>query len=184
MALKSTIYKAELQIADMDRHYYADHALTIARHPSETDERMMVRVAAFALFAQERLEFCKGLSDTDEPDLWQKDLTGAIETWIEVGQPDERRIAKASGRSNEVVVIAYGGRTSEIWWQGVRNKVERLRNVTVWSLGDDVASALAGLAERTMRLQCTMQDGAAWLGSANADPVPIEWSVLKARGQG
>jgi uncharacterized protein YaeQ len=103
MALKSTIYKAELQIADMDRHYYADHALTIARHPSETDERMMVRVAAFALFAQERLEFCKGLSDTDEPDLWQKDLTGAIETWIEVGQPDERRIAKASGRSNEVV---------------------------------------------------------------------------------
>ena len=104
MALKSTIYKAELQIADMDRHYYADHALTIARHPSETDERMMVRVAAFALFAQERLEFCKGLSDTDEPDLWQKDLTGAIETWIEVGQPDERRIAKASGR------VERGGR--------------------------------------------------------------------------
>ena len=118
MALKSTIYKAELQIANMDRHYYADHSLTIARHPSETDERMMVRVAAFALFAQERLEFCKGLSDIDEPDLWQKDLTGAIETWIEVGQPDERRIAKASGRSNEVIVIAYGGRTSEIWWQG------------------------------------------------------------------
>jgi uncharacterized protein YaeQ len=180
MALKSTIYKAELQIADMDRHYYADHQLTIARHPSETDERMMVRVAAFALFAQERLEFCKGLSDTDEPDLWQKDLTGAIETWIEVGQPDERRIAKASGRSNEVVIIAYGGRTSDIWWQGVRNKVDRLRNVTVWSLGEEVAEALGKLAERTMRLQCTVQDGAAWLGSADSDPVPIEWTVLKA----
>ena len=119
---KSTIYKAELQIANMDRHYYADHSLTIARHPSETDERMMVRVAAFALFAQERLEFCKGLSDVDEPDLWEKDLTGAIETWIEVGQPDERRIAKASGRSNEVIVIAYGGRASDIWWQGVRKQ--------------------------------------------------------------
>ncbi|HEY3597373.1 MAG TPA: YaeQ family protein [Paraburkholderia sp.] len=179
MALKSTIYKAELQIADMDRHYYADHSLTLALHPSETNERMMVRVAAFAMFAQERLEFCKGLSDTDEPDLWQKDLTGALETWIDVGQPDERRIARASGRSNRVIVIAYGGRTSDIWWQSVRTKVERLRNVTVWSLGEGVASALGGLAERTMRLQCTVQDGDAWLGSANADAVPIEWTVLK-----
>jgi uncharacterized protein YaeQ len=180
MALKSTIYKAELQIADMDRHYYADHALTIALHPSETNERMMVRVAAFAMFAQERLEFCKGLSDTDEPDLWQKDLTGAVETWIDVGQPDERRIAKASARAKEVIVIAYGGRTSDIWWQGVRNKVERLRNVTVWTLGEGVAAALGGLVERSMRLQCTVQDGAAWLGSTNADAVPVEWTVLKA----
>jgi uncharacterized protein YaeQ len=143
MALKSTIYKAELQIADMDRHYYGDHALTIARHPSETDDRMM-----------ERLEFTKGLSDTDEPDLWQKDLTGQIETWIEVGQPEERRIAKASGRADRVIVIAYGGRTSEIWWQGVKAKVERMQNVTVWSLTDGVATALGALAERTMRLQC------------------------------
>lgn len=111
MALKSTIYKAELQIADMDRHYYADHALTVARHPSETDERMMVRIVAFALFAHERLEFCKGLSDVDEPDLWQKDLTGAIDVWIEAGQPDERRIAKAAGRAGQVTVIAYGGKT-------------------------------------------------------------------------
>jgi uncharacterized protein YaeQ len=180
MALKATIYKAELQIADMDRHYYADHALTIALHPSETSERMMVRVAAFALFAQERLEFCKGLSDIDEPDLWEKDLTGSIDTWIDVGQPDERRIAKASGRANRVIVIAYGGRTSDIWWQGLRGKVERLRNVTVWSLGDGVAEALGKLAQRTMRLQCTVQDGAAWLGSEDADAVQIEWTELKA----
>ncbi len=181
MALKSTIYKAELQIADMDRHYYADHALTVARHPSETDERMMVRIAAFAMFAHERLEFCKGLSDTDEPDLWQKDLTGAIDAWIDVGQPDERRIAKAAGRAAQVTVIAYGGRTSDIWWQGVRGKVERLRNVQVLSLADGVAAALGQFAERTMRLQCTVQDGAAWLSSATHDPVAIEWTVLKAR---
>ncbi|KAG0194315.1 hypothetical protein DFQ28_000561 [Apophysomyces sp. BC1034] len=162
MALKSTIYKAELQIADMDRHYYADHPLTIARHPSETDERMMARLLAFVLYAHERLEFCKGLSDTDEPDLWQKDLTGAIERWIEVGQPDERRIAKASSRAGDVVVLAYAGRPSRIWWEQVRGKVERLRNVTVLSLADSVADALAALAERTMRLQCTIQDGDAW----------------------
>ena len=135
MALKSTIYKAELQIANMDRHYYGDHSLTIARHPSETDERMMVRVAAFALFASERLEFCKGLSDTDEPDLWQKDLTGAIETWIEVGQPDERRIAKASGRADEVIVIAYGAAPPISGGRASGHKVERMQNVTVWSLG-------------------------------------------------
>jgi uncharacterized protein YaeQ len=180
MALKSTIYKAELQIADMDRHYYGDHSLTIARHPSETDERMMVRVAAFGMFADERLEFCKGLSDTDEPDLWQKDLTGQIETWIEAGQPDERRIAKASGRAARVIVIAYAGRTSDIWWQGVKGKVERMQNVTVWSLADGVAESLGKLAERTMRLQMTVQDGEVSLGSATADPVAVEWTVLKA----
>lgn len=181
MALKSTIYKAELQIADMDRHYYADHALTVARHPSETDERMMVRIAAFALLAHERLEFGKGLSDTDEPDLWQKDLTGAIDAWIEVGQPDERRISKAAGRAAQVTVIAYGGKTSDIWWQGVRSKVERLRNVQVLSLADGVAAALGRLAERTMRLQCTVQDGAAWISSADHDPVAVEWTILKPR---
>jgi uncharacterized protein YaeQ len=181
MALKSTIYKAELQIADMDRHYYADHALTIARHPSETDERMMVRVLAFALLAHEYLEFGKGLSDTDEPDLWRKDLTGAIDTWIDVGQPDERRIAKASGRAERVEVIAYGGRTSDIWWQGVRARVERLDNVRVRTLAEGTAAALGALAERTMRLQCTVQDGAAWLSSEAHDPVAIEWTWLKNR---
>lgn len=177
MALKSTIYKAELQIADMDRHYYANHQLTIARHPSETDERMMVRLAAFALNAHERLEFCKGLSDTDEPDLWQKDLTGAIDTWIEIGQPDERRIAKASARAARVIVIAYAGRTSRIWWDQIRGKVERLRNVTVSSLADGVGEALTTLAERTMRLQCTVQDGDAWLGSETRQPVQIASEV-------
>jgi uncharacterized protein YaeQ len=184
MALKSTIYKAELQIADMDRHYYADHSLTIARHPSETDERMMVRLAAFAFFASERMELAKGLSDTDEPDLWEKDLTGAIDTWIEVGQPDERRLAKASGRAEKVVVIAYGGRTSQIWWDGLGGKVERLRNLEVWSLAEGVGEALAKLSERTMRLQFTVQDGSAWLSSANADPVEVQWTVLKARAAG
>ncbi|GLU35846.1 YaeQ family protein [Trinickia caryophylli] len=182
MALKSTIYKADLQIADMDRHYYADHSLTLARHPSETDERMMVRLLAFALNAGERLEFCKGLSDTDEPDLWQKDLTGAIETWIEVGQPDERRLSKACGRAARVIVIAYGGRTSALWWEGVRGKAERLRNLTVWTLAEGTGSALAALAERTMRLQVTVQDGAAWVGGGEAEPVAVEWTVLKGNG--
>ena len=112
MALKATIYKAELQIADMDRNYYQEHLLTLARHPSETDERMMIRLLAFAIHASDSLTFTKGLFDTEEPDLWQKDLTGAIQLWIEVGQPDEKRLMKACGRSEHVIVYSYSATSS------------------------------------------------------------------------
>ena len=159
MALKSTIFKAELAIADMERHYYRDHALTLARHPSETDERLMVRLMAFALLADERLEFGKGLSDTDEPDLWQKDYTDAIETWVEVGLPDERRIVRAAGRAGRVVVLAYGGNAAKIWWKGVETKLTRLSNLTVLNLPPEATRALTELAQRSMRLQVAIQEG-------------------------
>jgi uncharacterized protein YaeQ len=159
MALKSTIFKAELAIADMDRHHYRDHALTLARHPSETDERLMVRLLAFALLADERLEFGKGLSDIEEPDLWQKDLTGAIETWVEVGLPDERRIVRAAGRAKRVVVVVYGGNAAGIWWKGVATKLTRLSNLTVLNLPAEATRALAELAQRSMRLGVTIQEG-------------------------
>jgi uncharacterized protein YaeQ len=162
MALKATIFKADLQVADMDRHYYGDHALTIARHPSETDERMMVRVLAFALHAHEALAFGKGLSTDDEPDLWQKDLTGAIDLWIEVGQPDERRVLKACGRSSQVVVYSYSS-TSSTWWNQVAAKLERARNLRVINLPANATTELAGLAQRTMQLQCTIQDAQVWV---------------------
>jgi len=181
MALKATIYKAELQIADMDRHYYADHALTIARHPSETDERMMVRLVVFALLASDSLTFTKGLSDADEPDLWQKDLTGRIEKWVDLGQPDEKRMARAAGRADSALVVAHAGKTADIWWQGVQNKVARLDKLEVWTLADGTATALAALAERSMRLQFTRQDDQLWVGSSTktVDPVLVEWTVLK-----
>ncbi len=99
MALKSTIFKAELQISDMGRNYYGDHSLTLARHPSETDERMMVRLLAFALHAHEALVFADSIGNDEEPSLWQKDLTGAVQVWIGVGQPDVKRIRKACGRA-------------------------------------------------------------------------------------
>lgn len=162
MALKATIYKAELSIADLDRNYYGEHNLTIARHPSETDERMMVRLLAFALFADEALAFGKGLCVDDEPDLWQRDLTGAIERWIDVGQPDEKWIRKASGRSVEVVVVSFG-RAADIWWNGIRTKLTRLTNLRVLNLSPEAAPALAALTERSMRLQFTIQDGQVWV---------------------
>src|ERR1700754_3964462 len=154
MALKSTIFKIDLQIADMDRGYYADHSLTIARHPSENDERMMVRVLAFALHAHEALAFGRALSADDEPDLWRRDLTGAIEQWIDVGQPDERLLRKACNRSQEGVLLTYG-RAAEVWWAQNRGALERLANLRVLHLPVEMSQALAELVERSMRLQCT-----------------------------
>lgn len=177
MALKATIFKADLQVADMDRNYYGTHALTIARHPSETDERMMVRVLAFALHAHETMAFGKGLSTDDEPDLWQKDLTGAIERWIDVGLPDEKRMIKACGRSSEVMVYSYGG-ASTVWWSQIAGKLDRARNLRVFNVDTEASQGLAKLAQRTMQLHCTVQEGQIWL-SSNDQTVNLELKQLK-----
>jgi uncharacterized protein YaeQ len=177
MALGATIFKATVQISDMDRGYYGEHALTLARHPSETDERMMVRLLAFCLQASERLVFAKGLSTDDEPDLWEKDLTGSILTWIDVGLPDERRIRKASGRSSSVVVYVYGVQGAKVWWEQTQSKLNRLRNVTVVRLPGETRE-LAALAARGMQLTCTVQDGQLWL-SDDTRNVEITPEVLQ-----
>lgn len=156
MALKSTIYKADLQISNLDSNYYATHSLTLAKHPSETDERLMVRLIAFVLFASDSLAFGKGLSEDEEPDLWQKDLTGAIELWIEVGLPDERVLRKASGRSNQVALLMYGGRSADIWWDQNSKALLKLDNLTVINLPETVE--LANSATRNMNISCTIQD--------------------------
>jgi uncharacterized protein YaeQ len=179
LALKATIFKAELQIADMDRNYYQNHTLTIARHPSETDERMMVRLLAYALHASESLAFGKGLSTEDEPDLWRKDLTGAIELWIEVGQPDEKRIRRACGRAREVFVYSYGGQAAATWWAQIANKLERNANLTVVSLPPASSQALAKLARRNMQLHCTIQEGQISLGDTE-EQVTVEPTTIRA----
>lgn len=163
MALKSTIFKAKLGIADMDRPYYGEHLLTLARHPSETDERLMVRLLAFALFADEHLEFGRGLSTEDEPALWIKDYTGGVRLWIEVGLPDERLVRKACGRADAVVVLAYGGRQVDAWWAKDGPAMARLDKLRVLALDSEQSTMLAALTERGMELQCTIQDGHVWL---------------------
>lgn len=178
MALKATVYKADLQVADMDRHYYGQHTLTIARHPSETDERMMVRLLAFALHACEGLEFGKGLSTDDEPDLWQKDLTGHIEQWIELGQPDERVIRRACGRADRVYVYTYSGNSADIWWNQNGRRLQGLSNLAVIDVPAGNASSLAALAQRTMQLSCTVQDGQVWLADQQTS-IPVELRVRK-----
>lgn len=178
MALKSTIYKADLQIADMDRHYYQTHSLTLARHPSETDERMMVRLLAFARHADEALLFGEGIASDEEPDLWRKDLTGTIEQWIEMGQPEEKWVRKACGRSQQVVIYSYA-RSTPLWWQPISSKLERLENLSVYQIAAETTQAIAKLAQRSMQLQCTIQDGLLWLADGN-NQVQVDFEVLKA----
>jgi uncharacterized protein YaeQ len=163
MALKSTIYKASLQIADIDRGLYADHGLTLALHPSETEERLMVRLLAFALWVPAddhdgALAFGRGLSDTDEPDLWRHSLDGTLRDWVDVGQPDDRRLVRACGRAERVRLLAYAA-SVPVWWSGIAGKLARLSNLQVWQLPSAQSQALAGLAERSMQLQVNVQDG-------------------------
>lgn len=167
MALNATIYKAEIHIADNDRGYYGSHAVTLARHPSETDERMMIRLLAYALHenGDGLLSFTRGLSETDEPDLWRRDLTGAIEQWVEVGLPDARRLLKTCGRAREVIVFAYG-RNAAAWWATVSPKVARARGLKACILPAAGTQALSSLAERTMTLHVNVQDGTAWVSGA------------------
>lgn len=177
MALTATIYKINLDIADMDRQYYQSHSLTLARHPSETDERVMIRLLAFVLYASESLQFGKGISSEDEPTLWQRDLTGKVERWIEVGQPDERLIRKASGRASHVVVINYG-RGAEPWWNQYQQELARIKNLTVLRLPGEVTQTLAGMATRNMQLQCSIQEGMLMFTSDQAvvqiEPVTLQ----------
>lgn len=181
MALKSTIHKVELTVSDIDRGHYHDHSLTLARHPSETEERMMVRVLAFAVHADEALAFGKGLSTDDEPDLWQRDLTGRIETWIDVGLPDPRRLRKACGRADRVFVYLYGGRAADLWWQQNAGELDKLKPLAVSALPPASIAALTALARRTMRLTATIQDGQIWLGDDAGNTVAVEPAVLKPR---
>ena len=177
MATKATIFKADLQIVDMDRNYYQEHALTLARHPSETDERMMLRILAFARHASDTLTFTRGLSSSDEPDLWQKDLTGAIEYWIELGQPDEKRLRKACGRSQQVLVYCYSGNSAGIWWQQNSAALANIKNLAVLNIPAEKSKALAQLAQRNMQLQATLQDGEMWIADSesNVEVTPGIW---------
>lgn len=183
MALKATIFRADLQIADMERNYYRDHSLTLARHPSENDERMMLRVLAFALNAHEALVFGSSIGNDDEPDLWQKDLTGAIDVWIDVGLPDEKRVRRACGRSGRVLVYSYG-RGADLWWKQSGEKLARSENLSVIDLPKEATQGIAKFANRvtargtarSMQLNCTIQDGQIWLADQE-ETVQVEAAV-------
>ena len=176
MALKATIYKADLNIANMDVHQYGDFQLTMALHPSETIERLMVRILAYARYAVEALEFTKDLFETDEPALWEKDLTGQLIKWIEVGLPDEDKVKKACARCQQVAVVAYGSSVDE--WFKRNSKLKTLKNLEVWQLSTATTDAIQALCERTMQLQLNVMDGE-WTLIGDSAQAVIEWEQLK-----
>ena len=164
MALSATIYKADINVVDMDRHYYEQHSLTLAQHPSETAERLMLRLLVFALHASETMAFTKGLSTDDEPDLWNKSLSGEMELWIELGTPDEKRLKKACGLSKQVALYTYNERSAKVWWEKNQSNLQRFKNLNVYFIKDEIAESLSALAQRNMQLQITIQDGDIYFG--------------------
>jgi len=185
MALKSTIFKANLAVADIDHGYYADHSLTLARHPSETDERMMMRLVALAFNAHKLQSVCAGdatlgfgagLSNPDDPDVFLRDFTERMRVWIEVGQPEETPLTKACRKADEVLLYTYG-HAAEVWWRGIENKLSRLSNLQVYRVPAATAQDLGALAERSMQLQATIQEGVLMLGNnaRSIDVEPLRW---------
>lgn len=167
MATKATIHKALLNIANMDTNYYNEHNLTLALHPSETEQRLMARIIAFVLNANEDLGFCKGISEDDEPDLWEKDFDGTIKLWIELGQPDEKRIKKACGRANKVIIYTYQENMATPWFKQIENNLSRFKNLSIIHL--NIEDDLEELAKRSMVLQCNISDEELTLISDNKD---------------
>ena len=174
MAIGATIYKVSLNIADMDRQYYQQHELTLAMHPSENEYRFIVRVIAFALNANEHLVFTKGLGADDEPEVWQKSLSGEIELWIDFGQVDEKRIRRACGRSKRVIVYTYQERKSRVWWEQSRQKLARHKNLNAYHIEAEGAETLVN---RNMQLQCTIDDGAVYL-SDDSNSIEVTVTAL------
>jgi len=159
MGTKATVYKAELEISDIDRGYYATHNLTLAQHPSENDRRLMARLIVFALFAEEGLEFGRGLSNEEEPTLWQRDLTGRVIKWIELGQLDDSSVRRACGKAQQVILVTYSGNSAEVWWRKNQTALARLRDVLVLDLDGNELESATRLLQRSMNLQVTTQEG-------------------------
>lgn len=165
MAEKATIYKATITLADMDRNVFGDYNLTVALHPSETVERMMVRILAFCYCAAENLTFTKGLSSMEEPDLWLKHDNGTILQWIEVGQPAPERLKKASGQAQAVRVFSYG-RGMDVWWKTNSAAIRALPKVSIHSFAADELQQLCALADKTMKFSVTITETIAYVSSA------------------
>ena len=176
MALGATVYKAQLSISDLDRNWYGEPVLTLARHPSETETRLMLRVLAWCMRAGEKLEFGRGLSTDGDPALWELDDTGAIIDWVELGVPDLRTVRKAAGKSEHVLVLAYDEARSAPWWESLKGDFSKISKLAVVLIHDDEAKALGSMATRNMKLAVTIQDGVFWVSNDHSSlQIDPEW---------
>jgi len=177
MALKATIYKANIELADMDRNYYDSLQLTIAQHPSENAQRLMVRLIAYLLNAHPDLQFGKGVSDEDEAAIWQINYSDEIELWIELGQLDEKRLKKASNQAKAVKLYCYGSSVNT-WWTQTQASLSKYPKLSIEQFSPETCDALVKLLSRNMEFQCSIQDGQLWLTSGE-DTLLIETTTLK-----
>lgn len=168
MALGATVYKAQLSISDLDRNWYGQPTLTLARHPSETETRLMLRVLAWCMRAGEHLEFGRGLSAEGEPALWELDDTGAVVDWVELGAPDLRTVRKAAGKSDHVLVLAYDEARTTPWWESLKGDFSKIGKLAVVLIRDEEAEALGAMAARNMKLAVTIQDAVVWVSDDSA----------------
>ncbi|WP_045859198.1 YaeQ family protein [Teredinibacter purpureus] len=176
MALSATIYKFTIALSDLNRHYYDSVALTVAQHPSENAERMMARVLAFCLHAQEFLEFTKGLSTPETPDIWAKSLDGNTTLWVEVGEPSADKLKKATRIADEVWVYTFNSK-SEVWWQQEQVKINPLAlkvRRLVWA----EVETFAGMLSRKMDLSMTISGDSAFIATDKGE-CEVHWQDLK-----
>lgn len=177
MAMGSQIFKANINLANLNTNVYEDVSLTMALHPSETEERMMYRMLAFLYCTHERLEFSKGLDDPEQPDIWQKDLMGDIEHWIDLGLPEEKRIKKATGRSNLVSVFTYSPSKAETWFTKIQSKLKNNKKLQIYHLIEIEPDSLTSLVQKTMNLSCIVEDGQIFLSN---EDLRVQIDIKKA----
>ncbi|WP_305046849.1 YaeQ family protein [Geoalkalibacter sp.] len=165
MALPSTIHRAVVQLSDVDRGIYETLQVTLARHPSETAQRLVLRLLAYAVCHAPELSFTKGICAGDEPDLWIREPDGRVKLWIEVGTPEPQRLLKACRHAEQVVLLTAGpGRFR--WDAQYRELLTGLDNVRVLGVDYDFVSQVATGLERSITWELTISGGSLYLTSA------------------
>jgi len=178
MAQPSTIYRVGIQLSDIDRGLYETLQITVARHPSETEERLLARILAYALYYEPELAFTKGVGAGDEPDLWSKGPDGRVRCWIEVGLPDAERLVKASRHSEQVVLCAFGS-SLPVWEKQHLPKLAGISNLTVISLDPAFLGSLSKRLQRSISWSLTVTEGSLYLA---IDGETLESSVVHVMG--
>jgi uncharacterized protein YaeQ len=174
MALKSTIYKINLSVSDLNRDHYKDYSLTTAKHPSETDERLACRIIDDLIFA-------KGLSDDKEPDLWQKSLDGRILKWIEIGHPDEKKLRRLSGRSESIEIYCYQLGVAQVWWKGIEKQALKLPKLKVSFLNVIDKAEISAIIDRTMDLNCVIEGSSIAVSSNSNDNICLNLELQQIK---
>lgn len=163
MAKGSRIYKVKLFISDIDRNCYEQLELTVAQHPSESDERLLARLLAFGLEYESGLAFGGGVSSTDQAPIWLRNDYEEVQHWIEIGQPDPDRLAKLNKRQPRLTLYTYGANAHR-WWHQHSPNLSKLQRLKAVQLDYDALQTLVSAMTSGFELQLNRQDEVLYLG--------------------